>query len=295
MKKSIHKTDSTLMKNFSLYLLAVLFSIPAFSQKAWIKPDDFNPADSVTIYIDIAKCDCQTLLNYTEDLYLWTWKPKEHPVGHPLHNGTWLESNEALKLKQESANVYSFRMVPTAFYEATASEIYANDFSFLVKAKDGGSGGGCAENKTEDLFIAIDPPKSGPVKVACFPSKLDKDTLSISPDDVFTLIYNQKLEEKTSMQTVSDLYVFIQAVTNAGTTISYEPITKTGNFAELALSPLGNQIYHFPIIPTELFDSKIPTGQSIIGIKCQIVRQKISSSDDAVDGTFSFWFNTNCP
>ena len=104
---------------FSLALIVCLAKIQA--QKAWATPDPINPNDSITIWVDLKKCDRQQLAGTTDPLYMWTWAPNEHAVGHPLHNGTWLASNDALQMRSAGNDLYFFRMVPTSFYEVTAA------------------------------------------------------------------------------------------------------------------------------------------------------------------------------
>ena len=139
------------MKKLSFVITAVLMSIGKLvAQKAWATPDPINPNDSITIWVDIKKCDRQQLAGTTDPLYMWTWTPNEHAVGHPLNNGTWQASNDALQMRSAGNDLYFYRMVPTQFYEVTAAELYNNDISLLLKKKDG-TGGAAGEDKTEDL------------------------------------------------------------------------------------------------------------------------------------------------
>jgi hypothetical protein len=285
------------MKNRSfLFAALLLMTQTAVAQKAWITPaENPNLKDSVTLWVDIKKCDRQQLAGSTEDLYMWTWKPNEHPVGHPLHNGTWNASNEALRWTSAGNDVYFYRMVPTEFYEVTPAALYANDIHLLLKKKDG-TGDSNGEAKTEDLVIALDPPVTGPQKLSTFPKTKKKDTMSTSSSDVFTLKYDRNLEEKVALQTADDFYVYVQAKGDNGLYYKYNniSITKVGNDPNLAMSDMGNGMFHFTIIPSSFMAADVPAGVKLIGLKFQVVRKTIKNSDDTVDGTYEYIFNPNC-
>ena len=76
------------MKSLKQILLSGFTAISAttlFGQAAWVEPDPINPNDSITIWVDLNKCTfggAPTLASTTDDLYMWTWSPKEHPVGY---------------------------------------------------------------------------------------------------------------------------------------------------------------------------------------------------------------------
>ena len=212
------------MKNSSIkYLLqlgALLLSLHAGAQKAWLEPGgtDFNPEDSVRIYVNLAEMDNQTLVGFQGDLYIWTWLPTEN-VG-PYKQGTWNSSNEELKLTPTAdPNVYYFAMIPTVFYAVTPDVIYEEGFAFLIKAKDG-SDQGNGDMKTEDIMLK--PEKPGVPKVFTMPAvppSLKKsvdtapDTLPVTEDDFITIFYNNKLEELPAMQNLTagdEIHIFIR-------------------------------------------------------------------------------------
>ena len=81
-------------KNWIQYMavaLIGLFSANAYGQAAYLdKPDEFDPAKPCKIMVNLklTKNDWGIVdIALTEDMYIWTWKPKEHPAGHPLANG----------------------------------------------------------------------------------------------------------------------------------------------------------------------------------------------------------------
>ncbi len=290
----------------SLMLTSTLVNT-ANAQKAWATPDPINPNDSITLWVDLKKCEfagAANMLGATQPVYMWTWSPKEHPAGHPLNNGKWNESNEALKLNHFGDDVYYFRMIPTQFYEVSAGDLYAKDISLLVKFKDGAAGANGSECKTEDLKIDFVAPVSGPEKVSCFPSRKTKDTLSISGNDVFTVFYDRNIEDKDSLKDKEDFYVFIKARTGANTFISIAANEKTtGNFDQLAMKNLGNGKFKFSIIPNKFFAPYNPNNAKILSIQIRIVRKKVVNQNDMVDGPnpsaqfggfYEYWLNTNC-
>jgi hypothetical protein len=201
-------------KSIFLYLSLVAFLLAAnaaTAQKAWLEPGgtDFNPEDSARIYVNIANCERQTLLNFADDVYLWTWSPSENAGPYKL--GSWNSSNDALKMTRTAdPNVYYYAMIPTEFYATGASDVYEKGFSFLAKAKDG-SDQGAGEMKTEDL--SIKPEKPGVPKVFTMPavpkslkkaSDTAPDTLAVSQKDFVTVFYNNKLETVPEIQNLTE-------------------------------------------------------------------------------------------
>ena len=288
-------------------LVLGLGSKQAMAQKAWATPDPINQNDSITLWVDLKKCEfagVPNMLGATQPMYMWTWSPKEHPAGHPLNNGKWNESNEALRWIHAGDDVYYFRMIPTQFYEVSAGDLYAKDISLLLKFKDGSTGANGSECKTEDLKIDFTAPVTGPEKVACFPSKKIKDTLSISGNDVFTIIYNNKIEDKDSLKNKEDFYVFIKARTGANSFITVASNEKTtGNFDKLAMKNMGDGKFKFSIMPNKFFAPYNPTNAKILSLQVRIVRKKVSNQNDMVEGPdpalqfggfYEYWLNTNC-
>ncbi len=300
-----------MMKKIKLLLVAFALFFGAIqninAQKAWATPDPINPNDSITIWVDLKKCEfagVPNMLGGVQPIYMWTWSPKEHPVGHPLNNGKWNESNEALRFIHAGDDVYYYRMIPTKFYECTPADLYAKDISLLLKFKDGGVGANGSECKTEDLKIDFVAPVSGPQKVYCFPTKAVKDTLSISGNDVFTLYYDRNVDTKDSLKNKEDFYVFIKARTGASTYITIAANEKqAGNFSELAMKNLGGGKFKFSIIPNKLFAPYNPTNAKILSMQVRIVRKKVVNQNDMVDGPdpgqqfggfYEYWLNTKC-
>jgi hypothetical protein len=284
------------MKKFIFTLFAIsLLTSKLSAQKAWATPDPINPNDSITIWVDIKKCDRQQLAGTSDPLYMWTWAPKEHPKGHPLHNGTWQASTDALQMRSAGNDLYFYRMIPTQFYEVTAAELYNNDINLLLKKKDG-TGGAAGEDKTEDLKIELSPPVTGPQKISPFPRLAQKDTLSIGANDVLTIQYDRNLETKDTLKDKEDFYVYAKARIGAGAAdfVQIVSITKVATAPQLAMKNMGNGKFALSMIPNKFFASVNPGAQKILSVQFQIVRGKIRNSNDTVDGTYEYFLNQNC-
>ncbi|WNJ19236.1 hypothetical protein [Pontibacter sp. G13] len=262
-------------------------------------PEVVVPTQEILISIDVASipvcgsCEesLKDIVDGGEDLYIWTWAPAEHAQGHPLANGTgstpWKDSNEALKLTRVGESyVFTFTMTPTDFYEVDAATVYANDISFLVKPKDGG-GYGDPDRKSDDLFIPVDPPVTGPQKVYSFPATASEDTLYQNADDVFTLFYDNTLEEKASMQDASELYVYARAILDDGSEIKVANLGQIANFPELGMDNVGEGLFRWSVIPSEVYD--IPAGKKLVRLRLQMAKPFATSQNDAVDGEFNFY------
>lgn len=281
-----------MMKKIAIIACLLLgVSLQVSAQKVYTDPPEYDdPTQEVTIFIDLAQMDCDKLLGSSGPLYLWTWEPEEPPIG----NGAWSASNPDMEMTDEGNNIWSFTMTPTDFYSVSAQEIYDSDLFFLAKALDGGSGGDCSaagdENKTEDLTLVIDPPGVAAQKVFSFPSKSDGDSLFQAGNDIFTLIYDNSLEEKVSMQNPGDLFVYARAYDTDGTEYRPSVIAQVGSNPALMMSQDGTT-YQWQIIPNNLFN--IPSDRTLNYMRLQIVKPVINDSDDAVDGLYDFYLRCN--
>ncbi|MEM6261566.1 MAG: hypothetical protein AAGI38_03590 [Bacteroidota bacterium] len=276
------------MKKIISVCLMLWAGLSLQAQKIYTEPatGEFTASDSVTIFVDIKQCDCQALLGSAEPLYIWTWLPFEHPQGHPLHNGSWTQSNTALEMKNEGNDVWSFKMVPTEFYEVEEGEVYEKNIHMLVKALDGGSGGGCDENKTEDLELKIDPPVTEREKVYSFPAK-SQDTVRISQDDVFTFFYDKTMETKESLLDATEFFVYARGQLD-GQTVFVSRLRDVISNPDLQMQDAGNGMFKLSFIPSKLYN--VPEGSSLTQLQLQIIKRPEMnlSSDDLVDGTFFY-------
>jgi len=295
------------MKKQILITLMMLGSYFANAQKAWIEPDPINPNDSITIWIDLTKCadfGGPVLATTTDDLYMWTWRPNEHPTGHPLNNGTWGESNEALKVQKAGNGVVFFKMIPTEFYEVNAAKLYADGISLLIKKKNGSDDCGGEECKTEDLEIKIDAPTTGPRKLYPFPKEKEKDTLSITPSDVLNIFYDTKLEDNDSLIGKDDLYCVVKARIGAGANdfiyfvdgdnIKAADRDIASAVPQMRMKNIGDGKFRFSFIPKNLFESINTGNQRILSVQYKITRGYIRKQYDWVAESPEYWFNTIC-
>ncbi|MEL6674432.1 MAG: hypothetical protein AAFR61_19645 [Bacteroidota bacterium] len=282
------------MRN-TLILLLTLLLTGAYSlqaQKTWTIPAEFNADQEITIYVNLKACDCQRLVGNAGPLYLWTWLPApDADRADENKNGEWTNSNPTMAMKDEGNDVWSFTMIPTEFYNVDAATVFANDFHFLVKGVDGTGegGGGCDEDKTEDLLIEVEPPVTGPRKVFSFPDKVSKDTVYTTANDVFTLFYDHKLEEKESMLDVDELYVYTRIELNTGEVIRVETIKNTDTNPALKMTKGADEVYFWHVIPTEIYQP--PAGSFITGMILQIMKPGARSTSDIVDGEYTHVFS----
>lgn len=274
-------------KIYCLFLMA-LISGQALAQVTTIPEEEIDPEDSLTIFVDISKLDdsqdyvqnLQAAAADGEDLYIWTWLPFEFPAGHPKANGTgtqaWKSSNELLKMKKESDNVYSYSMIPTEFYEVDAATVYENDIHFLVKPKDGG-GYGDPDKKSEDLVVLVDPPK------------LERDPSYIFPEvgqeqDIFTIYYENNRETKSSMKNLNpgEVYIFAQAELSDSTTISTVPsFFNVSSEPRLEMDYIGDDTFRKFIYPREFFG--VPIDEEIVSMTFVVLKKNYASSADRAD------------
>lgn len=253
------------MKKYNLlFWAALLIGISAKPQAAWIEPENPDVTKPVRLYCDISKTTAASADNMKNNpngpFYIWTWKPVEHPSGHPLANGlgdkTWKNSNDALVMVKDDtkgANVWYYEMIPTEFYGVAATEIYSKGIAFLVKPKDGG-GWGDPDIKTEDFNITVEPPK------------LNRGTLYAVPQTVLqhkltSLIYDNPLELKETMKNLNEGDVFMHIVvtitdTVSGLTSKLEPATfsRVTNLPQLQMKKMTDGRFKITMIPHRFFN-----------------------------------------
>lgn len=281
------------MKFRVLIGLFLFMSSASFAQKAWLEVldgGDFAPDKEVKLYIDVKACDCQLLIGTTDPVYIWTWAPgsdDERPAD--LKNGQWGASNTNLEMTNEGNDVWSYTMIPTDFYNVSAEQVYENDFSFLAKSLDGGSGGGCDEFKTDDVHILVDPPVTVLPKVYSFPFPVILDTLYTTDADVFTLVYNNAEEEKVTMQNLDEAWVYLRGTGSDSIQYKVASLSQIGNNPQLQMKKTGSSRFQLSFIPRRIF-TDLPPGVTIRSVRMQIVRWPISNLDDVVDGEFIYRF-----
>jgi hypothetical protein len=268
-------------------------ALNSFAQVAWIDPDPTIATAKITIYVDLSKLDMskdnnQRVANDPGPMYLWTWKPYEFAAGSPKANGTgekaWKNSNELLKMTpvpDKGPKVWKYEMIPTEFYELTASQVYASGLAFLVKPKDGG-GYGDPDIKTDDITIPVNPPKTSKGAVYNFPSILLQD-------EITTIVYDNAAEKKATMQKLdagTELYVYLKATakdTATGVITTYQPSSffQVPTNPALRMQNISATEWRLYIIPRTFFGipaNLIPQDVEVL------VRKKDWISDDDTSG-----------
>jgi len=280
------------MKKSFIYAAALLLgSSMAYAQVSTEppKPDEIDPDKELKIIVNINALDAtqEYVQNLQEDaangmdLYIWTWSPAEHPVGHPLVNGlgdrAWQNSNDSLKMTKESDGIYSFTMIPTEFYEVTAQDVYANDIKFLVKPQNGG-GFGDPDRKSDDLEVLVDPPSLERNPAYLFPGRF-------VTNDLVLIYYDNTQEEKEGMQNLGDdeAYVYAEAELSDSSVVRIANNSFTvGSFPELKMDSYGNGIFKKYFIPRDLFN--VPAGLEVTRVVFFIQKKTfITPTTDRLD------------
>jgi len=264
-----------IIKNLSMLLALVGLNATA---QITTQPSEPEPGLPLKVIVDLNQLDnskdyIQNLIDDADaglDLYIWTWNPREHGPAHPLNNGSWDASNEALKMTKEAERVYSFTFGPTIvdWYETDANEVYKNDVSFLVKPKDGG-GFGNPDRKTDDITLAIDPPFFERNPFFGFP-------LQLNANDMFVLTYDRAKEDasKTEMKNAptDNIYIIARCVFSDETSFFAKSIegrptngftisNNAQDYPDLKMRYAGNDIFKKLIIPSEFFETT-PGGRN---------------------------------
>lgn len=281
------------MKKLFYILIGICFSANVFGQAAWIEPIPTLATEKITIYVDISKLDMslehnQLLADNPGPMYIWTWKPYEFPVGSPKANGTgekpWKSSNELLQMTPApdlGPKVWKYEMIPTEFYEVSATIVYGTGLGFLVKPKDGG-GYGDPDIKSSDFSIAITPPKTDKGAVYQFPTVM-------LGNEITTIVYDNADEKKATMQNMdpsAELYVYLKATakdTSSGVISTYQPTPffQVPNNPNLKMKYEQNAQWKLYMIANDFFG--IPPTQQLVDLEI-LVRRKDWLSDNDTSG-----------
>jgi len=273
------KSIITLLITFSL------LSAKVFGQASWIEPENPDVTKPIRIYVDLSKTTNKSCSDSTGPFYIWTWSPKEHPIGHPLVNGTgekaWQNSNDALKMTNDAAKgplVWYYEMTPTEFYEVPAADVYKKGISLLVKTKNGG-GYGDPDVKTEDLTFTIEPPKT------------DRGSMYASPSDmvqneVVNLIYDNTKELNPVMKNLvnEELYMWVNAsikdtVTGIIRTFAPSSFLTINQNQDLRLVYDGSGKYRLSMIPNKIFNITSP-NDLITQVELVVYMKSITDRSD---------------
>lgn len=280
------------MKKLLITLLLLINIKFVSAQAAWIDPDPTNVTQTVRLYVDLDKLDqslehVQLLMANAGPFYIWTWSPFEHPVGSPKVNGEgerpWQNSNELLKMTKDDSkgpNVYYYEMIPTEFYEVSASDVYSKGINFLVKPKNGG-GYGDPDIKSTDFILAVNPPKTDKGTLYPFPSVILQDQL-------LSIIYDNSIEKKVSMQNLADgdALLYIKATvedTATAVTSTIEPskFLQLQNNPKLKMKKDASGKFKLYLIPNQFLN--IPAGSVLKEIELTIRKRTWAGGADQID------------
>jgi hypothetical protein len=278
-----------MMKKIVTNIIALLAVVTANAQVSSEPAENIDPTDSVKIIVNLDQLDAtqdyvQNLIADADaglDLFIWTWKPAEHPAGHPLVNGlggaAWKNSNPALMMTKEAEHIYSYTMIPTEWYEVDAGTVYQEDIHFLVKPKDGG-GYGDPDRKSDDLVLKIDPPSTDRPPVFNFPSKL-------AEDDILTVVYDNWRETKPSMQNLDpdSAYIHAECKLVSGNVIKVPAnyFDDPTQYPEAKMTEVEDQVFEWLIVPERYFN--LQPGDEIDEITIVVRKPVFLGGDERVD------------
>jgi len=257
-----------------------LLAAKSFGQASWIEPENPDVTKKIRIYVDLTKTTNRSCADSTGPFYIWTWNPKEHPLGHPFRNGfgekEWQNSNDALKMTNDVDKgplVWYYEMIPTEFYEVPAADVYKKGISLLVKTKNGG-GFGEPDVKTEDLVFNIAPPKTDRGSMFAVPSDMIQN-------EVVNLIYDNAKELNDSMKNLAiseELFMWVNATITDTATAAIRTFAPTTFFTldqneNLKMVRDLNGNYRLSFIPIKMFN--LTSNNEIITQIELIVRRKL--------------------
>jgi hypothetical protein len=264
----------------TLLAMFSLLAAKSFGQASWIEPENPDVTKKIRIYVDLTKTTNRSCADSTGPFYIWTWNPKEHPLGHPFRNGfgekEWQNSNDALKMTNDVDKgplVWYYEMIPTEFYEVPAADVYKKGISLLVKTKNGG-GYGEPDIKTEDLVFNIAPPKTDRGSMFAVPSDMIQN-------EVVNLIYDNAKELNDSMKNLAiseELFMWVNATITDTATAAIRTFAPTTFFTldqneNLKMVRDLNGNYRLSFIPIKMFN--LTSNNEIITQIELIVRRKL--------------------
>jgi hypothetical protein len=275
------------MKN--LIFIIFIFSISItdiFSQDAGsVLPNPADVTDTVELSINLSSpgCGCPGLLGQyapsaDDPLYLWTWTPQadDRQDGDPFINGEWELSNDSLIMTQSAANpsIWSYKMIPTDFYNVSPSSVYINGFSFLAKKKNGKEiEGEDFEAKSADQIVPIE-------SVGCV-DKFCPYPTNYTDLDYFSVIYNRAKETNNQFRNgdANTMYLFPKfSLVGAETTFLTIPNVTYGtlsSFPELKMNSIGNEKFESNIVSLRNLFGLQP-GQEIYEIQWRLANTTVS-------------------
>ena len=101
-------------------------------------------------------------------------------------------------------------------------------------------------------------------------------------DDVFTLTYDNNIEEKPTMQNLEEAFVYPRVVGDDGSLYTVTSLSQVGNNPELRMATEGDGVFTFTVIPETFYQAALPDGVNIKTLQFQIIKWPLCGSDCAV-------------
>jgi hypothetical protein len=260
--------------------MGLLLSLSALSQAAYLQPVPTNVNLPAKIFVDLSQpdCNCPNLQDASalDPIYLWSWFPSEPVLG----NGAWDSSNEDMVMTQDenNPNLWFIEVVITEFYGVDEATAYSNGMGYLVKKKDGLSGGSNeTENKSNDFnYSLIAPPCED--KVCPHPQVFQEE-------DYFTLFYNIQQEINSNFHPDSlaadeelplvagDISLHIKVITDLNNIFQNASQTEVYSLpnSDFHLSwDETQQLFFYTFIPEDLFE--LSEGEYITEIQATFIK-----------------------
>ena len=263
----------------------------AHGQAAYIQPSPTGKNDTITLYINIAattdgnmNSGMNARLNDHPDdsVYLWTWSP----AGPVAGNGSWDNSNEALRMTKVGDKLYSIRFKPTSFYGVDATQFFTLGISCLAKLKNGNEYAGDypGEAKTEDLRVNIIP-------------RLCDDMYCVFPEiakknDYLSITYDNTQETNPELQNLGadECYLFLRAEQSTFSAFNYTTPELASSTPALKMKAIPDRpgFFRITFIPEDMFAGIIPETFNLKTLKFYVLKPGFTYTIAPPFQSFSF-------
>ena len=243
------------IKNIIVILMFLGVGGPILSQSLTTSPAVFTAEDEVIFTIDVTE---SPLDGYSDEVWIWTWIPglpeEEGRAPTNVNPATEDQSAALVTRDSENPNVYTFTMVPTAFFGKNPADF--QELGIILKGRDWSNG------QTSDFILPVQPLIFVPTENRNFPIKFTQD-------DIVTLNYDQSLASNAAVASQDELYVYLfytvrRVDGTVDTDIPYTAWDNVGSSEELKATDRGNGWFSLSILPTDLFE--LEAGEQLIRI-----------------------------
>lgn len=241
--------NRTFFKSIILSGLFSALSLAVFAQGVYFDPSPTDVTVPGRLYVDVtsSECGCPELLDVdpvANPLYIWLWNPNESLMG--TINGSWDNSKEEMKMKQDDSNpnlwYFDFFGASLAtFYQQPAAVFYSSGMDFLVKEKNGAPTG-LPEQKSPDIHYNFEP-------IGCF-EKICPFPTTFFQDDYFVITYDNNMETITPLKNIdpNDCLIWFRYSINDGPLQVYQEATD-----KFKMTFDGDGVFSKTMIPEEYF------------------------------------------